>query len=53
MERRRSERRAAVSARELGKSTAWACGVASALILSAILLTGYIQFLSNSFGLDW
>lgn len=53
MERRRCERRAGQSARNLSKSTAWAVGVASSLILSAILLTGYLQFLLNAFPTDW
>ena len=53
MERRRSERRVAESARNLRKSTAWAFGIASSAILAAILLTGYLQFLLKTIGLDW
>jgi hypothetical protein len=53
MERRRSERRVSESARNLQKSAAWAFGLASSLILSAILLTGYLQFLLNAFPTDW
>ena len=53
MERRCSERRAGQGARNLQKSVAWAVGLASTLILSAILLTGYLQFLLNAFPTDW
>jgi hypothetical protein len=53
MERRRSERRPGESPRNLGKYSARAVGVASLLILSAILLTGYLEFLLNAFPTDW
>ena len=53
IERRRSERRAGEGARDLSKSAAWAVAVASMLIVCSVLLTGYLQFLQKTFGMDW